>query len=554
MTMTMTMTMIKFNELKIKSQISILFSIIIIILVGGGGLALYGGHHAVALMTDVELMGANKASLQQKIRFKMETNRTAVLLALQHDPSLPIAKLHDHPTSVHSAAIRAGLLEIDKLWDQYLALPGSPQERKLADDWYDTSGQFGMSAVASANASIEEQQWQQVSLIQAKTILPLYRAGDVAAKAMFEYQQARNQENSVQVAASLGQVRNWMLAVFIGGSALAFWCGLCLTRSLYHQMGGEPAVAVDIIRSISANDLTRPILLRADDQHSLLWHVSAMQGNLARTVGTMLQASDEIATASSEIASGNLNLSARNEHQASSLEETASSMEHLTRTVKQNANNAQQANQLAISASQAAQKGGVVVAQVVDTMGSINNCSKKIVDIIAVIDGIAFQTNILALNAAVEAARAGEEGRGFAVVASEVRNLAQRSAGAAKEIKVLIGDSVETVNVGARLVEQAGAAMQAIVGSILRVTDIMGEITEASREQSSGIDQINQSITQIDDVTQQNAALVEQAAAAANALKDQADKLALMVHDFKISDHSRISKTVVDARRLAYQG
>jgi methyl-accepting chemotaxis protein len=236
----------------------------------------------------------------------------------------------------------------------------------------------------------------------------------------------------------------------------------------------------------------------------------------------------------SEIASGNLDLSSRTEEQASSLEETASSMEELTSTVKQNADNARQANQLAVSASEVAGKGGMVVAQVVDTMGSINESSQKIVDIISVIDGIAFQTNILALNAAVEAARAGEQGRGFAVVAAEVRTLAQRSAGAVKEIKSLIDDSVEKVDAGARLVNQAGATMDDIVESIRRVTDIISEITAASQEQTAGIEQINQAITQMDQVTQQNASLVEEAAAAAEAMQNQAGRLTQAVGAFKL--------------------
>ncbi len=258
--------------------------------------------------------------------------------------------------------------------------------------------------------------------------------------------------------------------------------------------------------------------------------------NLKELVGQIKDATDTINTASKEIAAGNSDLSQRTEEQASSLEETASSMEELTSTVKQNAENAKQANQLAIGASDVAGKGGAVVSQVVTTMSSINESSRKIVDIISVIDGIAFQTNILALNAAVEAARAGEQGRGFAVVAGEVRNLAQRSAAAAKEIKTLIGDSVEKVEGGSKLVAQAGQTMEEIVTSIKRVTDIMSEITAASQEQSAGIEQVNLAITQMDEVTQQNAALVEEAAAAAESLEEQAQNLSVSVATFRVDD------------------
>ncbi|TXD84320.1 hypothetical protein FUT87_16180 [Mitsuaria sp. TWR114] len=257
-----------------------------------------------------------------------------------------------------------------------------------------------------------------------------------------------------------------------------------------------------------------------------------MQRSLSTTVGQIRGATDTIASAAGEIASGNRDLSSRTEAQASALEETAASMEELTATVKQSADNARQANQLAMSASDFAVQGGQVVDEVVATMASISGSSNKIVDIIGVIDGIAFQTNILALNAAVEAARAGEQGRGFAVVASEVRTLAQRSATAAKEIKSLIGDSVQKVEAGSALVSQAGATMSRIVGSVKRVTDIVGEISSASQEQTAGIEQINQAIAQMDQATQQNAALVEQASAAAESLEQQSQALVTAVGAF----------------------
>ncbi|MEG1051950.1 MAG: methyl-accepting chemotaxis protein [Janthinobacterium sp.] len=316
--------------------------------------------------------------------------------------------------------------------------------------------------------------------------------------------------------------RTFMLALVLGSVAAGLALGALITRGLTRQLGGEPAYAVKIAGAIAEGDLTVEIRTASHDDASLLFAMQAMRDKLVAIVSQVRSGTDTIHTASSEIAQGNLDLSSRTEQQASSLEETASSMEELTAAVQQNADNALAARSLASSASAVAVKGGAVVSDVVQTMGSINDSSRKIADIIGVIDGIAFQTNILALNAAVEAARAGEQGRGFAVVATEVRNLAQRSASAAREIKGLIDDSVEKVGAGSKLVDQAGATMQEVVDSVQRLSAIIGDITDASEEQRVGIEQVNEAISQMDQVTQQNAALVEQAAAAADALQQQA--------------------------------
>jgi methyl-accepting chemotaxis protein len=355
--------------------------------------------------------------------------------------------------------------------------------------------------------------------------------------------QAATQAETLSASARASMIILGSVAVLLG--AFVAWI---ITRSITRPINAAVAVA----ETVASGDLSSHIVVNSSDETGrLLGALKAMNDSLLGVVAQVRHGTDAIATASSEIAAGNLDLSSRTEEQASSLEETASSMEELTSTVKQNADNARQANQLAKSASEVAVRGGSIVAQVVDTMGTINDSSKKIVDIIGVIDGIAFQTNILALNAAVEAARAGEQGRGFAVVATEVRNLAQRSAGAAKEIKELIAASVANVDTGSRLVNEAGQTMGDIVDSIVRVTDIMGEITSATHEQTIGIEQINMAIAQMDEVTQQNAALVEEAAAASQSMQEQAGELAHVVGFFKTSNHVASVSKLSPARAAA---
>ena len=336
-----------------------------------------------------------------------------------------------------------------------------------------------------------------------------------------------------ELARHIASTRNLMAGFGVAALLAGVGCSVWLARSIMQPLGE----AIFIAETVASGDLSKEFETeRGGDFGRLLRGMGEMEDTLTDVVTRIKASTDSIVVASGQIAAGNQELSSRTEEQASSLEQTAASMEELTSTVKQNADNARQANQLALSASEVAVKGGSVVGQVVDTMASINASSRKIVDIIGVIDGIAFQTNILALNAAVEAARAGEQGRGFAVVASEVRSLAQRSAAAAKEIKGLIDDSVGKVDVGSALVGEAGKTMEEIVSGVKRVTDIIGEITAASHEQAQGIEQVNQAIAQMDQVTQQNAALVEEAAAAAQSLQEQADSLSQVVATFKLDD------------------
>ena|GEM_PF-538694 len=336
--------------------------------------------------------------------------------------------------------------------------------------------------------------------------------------------------------------------IVLGAIAVVSAFGLLIARRVVRSL----QEAVDVASAVAAGDLTRDIDASGKDEvGQLMAALRDMSGGLNDIVAQVRGGTDSILTASGEIASGNMDLSSRTESQAGSLEETASSMEELTSTVKQNSDNARQANQLARSAAEVAVKGGATVADVVATMGSIDASSRKIVDIISVIDGIAFQTNILALNAAVEAARAGEQGRGFAVVAAEVRNLAQRSAGAAKEIKSLIDESVQNVDAGSALVQEAGKTMDDIVRGIKQVSDIVAEITAASSEQAAGIEQVNQAVMEMDNTTQQNAALVEQAAAAAGALSDQAHNLSDLVSRFQVRGgvHAHQARPVVQENK-----
>jgi methyl-accepting chemotaxis protein len=452
---------------------------------------------------------------------------TLRLKSLQH-----ILSDNDADWSKYEAEGSAAIAKFEKDRAEYAKLISSQAEQQLYDaflaDWDAHLAEYKKALVLSREGQnveartlirgLSQQKYNSANAEIAKLVELNIEGGRLASEAGTEHYE---------------ESRHWIMGALAGMALLSVAIVTLLMRNVLALLGGDPAYAAQIVRSIAAGNLAVQVDLRRNDRQSLLFSMREMRDKLAEVVNQVRGGATSIASATSQIAAGNLDLSSRTEEQAESLEETASSMEEMTSTVKQNADNAQHANRMAADAAAVAGKGGALMAQVVDTMGAINSASGKITDIIGVIDGIAFQTNILALNAAVEAARAGEQGRGFAVVASEVRNLAQRSAAAAKEIKTLIGDSAAQVEGGTRLVEEAGAAMAAIVASIRGVADIMGEINTANREQTAGIEQINEAVTQMDQTTQQNAALVEEAAAAANALQQQADSLVQIVSVFK---------------------
>ena len=519
------------RHLSIKYLIASVTALLIGVTCAVGALGYFSAHHAVALLEGVSLRDTHQQGLITNLMLRMETNRSQLLQALQHNPGTDFAKMHDHPLSVHFEAIAANTRALAQARDDFTASLQTAEARELVRKWYEDSNGLAVDHVTAAARAIEAGQWDEAERILIKQVNPTYKRAQPAFDALHRFLGERSRKNAESAHASTALLDGIMLAAICTGVLAGIAAAVFLVRSI-----GRPLQeAVAIARRVAQGDLGGEIRATSRNEFGqLLEALRDMNAGLARIVSEVRVGTDTIAATSVQISAGNMDLSARTEQQAGTLEETAASVEELSSTVGRNAENARQANALAASASQVATRGGAVVAEVVRTMGAIHGSASKIVDIIAVIDGIAFQTNILALNAAVEAARAGEQGRGFAVVAGEVRNLAQRSAAAAREIKELITDSVANVDSGSRLVDEAGATMQEIVASIQRVAGIMSEITVASQEQKLGIDQIHQAISQMDQVTQQNAAMVEEAAGASGALSERAETLARLVSVFRL--------------------
>jgi methyl-accepting chemotaxis protein len=513
--------------MKISTRLMILVGSMAALLYGVGELGLYGITKANDSLETVYEHRTKASVLLSSIQLKVLGNRLAVAEAVANpSPEVLAASV---------ATMDANIEAITKLWASYTAMPLAGAEDSLAKTFAADRKTFVQEALRPSMAALRANDTLEAVRLLKEKVVPMYAKVNAGADALLQLQVTVAQTEFE--AAQLRYSRIQMLAIMLVVSSILFagGFGYYTVRTIGAQLGAEPADAAQVARRVGAGDLSMDIALKPGDTSSLMAQLQAMQHSLTQVVAKVRHGSEAVATASVEIAQGNQNLSSRTESQASALEQTAASMEELGATVKQNADNARQANQLAMSVSTVAVKGGEVVGQVVETMRSINEASRKIADIISVIDGIAFQTNILALNAAVEAARAGEQGRGFAVVATEVRSLAGRSADAAKEIKSLINASVERVEHGTSLVDEAGVTMTEVVASIKRVTDIMGEISAASHEQALGVAQVGEAVINMDQNTQKNAALVEQMSAAADGLKDQAQDLVGTVSVFQLN-------------------
>jgi len=525
-----------FANLRISAKLLVSFMAVLALTVVVGVFSIVQLSKVNAMTTDITTnwMPATRTLLEIKgLRARYRS------IELQHILSDTLTEMSEYEKAMNNSwnELQTRLVEYEKLISE-------PEEREIFPVYKKTLAQYSAEHDKVIALSRAQKKDGATAIIRGESLKLNGELNDMIDKLVAVNLAGAAKADDTAKAVYAG-ARVWVIGLLVGSIVVGLVLAVIIARAVSRPLSD----AVKVAQSVAAGDLTSRIDAQTRDETGmLLAALKEMNDSLVKIVSEVRTGTDTIATASSQIASGNQDLSSRTEEQASSLEETAASMEELTSTVKQNADNARQANQLAVSASEVAVRGGSVVNQVVDTMGSINASSRKIVDIIGVIDGIAFQTNILALNAAVEAARAGEQGRGFAVVASEVRNLAQRSAAAAKEIKTLIGDSVEKVEEGSKQVAEAGRTMDEIVDSVKRVTDIMGEITAASQEQTSGIEQINQAITQMDQVTQQNAALVEEAAAAAGSLQEQATSLVKSVSIFRLGSDNDAARAIAQAR------
>ncbi len=516
----------RLNNLKISTRLFVLIGLMAAMLIGIGAVGLLGiskANDSFKTAYEDRLVPLDQLT---DIRALMQTNQLALLTATLTPMPEVIQK--------NTALVEANMLTINKTWEAYMATYLTTEETRLTKLFAAARTQFVTQGIQPAIAALRANNGPEAQRLVTDKMQPLWLPVEDTLQQLVDLQNTVAKAEYDAAVARFHTTRIVSLVAIVTGVLIASLFGMTLVRGI----SGSLKQAHNVARAVARGDLSQRIQVDGQDELAqVLNELSTMQGSLMQVVTDVRAGSESVASASDQIAQGNLDLSARTESQASALEQTAASMEQLSATVKQNADSASQADQLAQAASQTAVQGGVVVAEVVQTMKHINDSSKRIFDIISVIDSIAFQTNILALNAAVEAARAGDQGRGFAVVATEVRALAGRSAAAAKEIKTLIGESVTRVDQGTVLVDKAGITMSEVVSSIQRVTDIVGEISSASREQSAGVSQVGEAVMQMDQVTQQNAALVEEMAAAASSLRSQAQELVQAVAVFKVADH-----------------